>query len=76
LTKNLIFKNKNMIKKRKGYSVLDREDFIEDLIKWIAETKNDNDKFLMKEDLKMLLSWNCKYIYSSESTNEYIEIKN
>jgi len=64
-----------MTTNKKGYQIVNREEQIDNLIMWIAETKSDNDKFLMKEDLKFLLSLNCKNVYSSESTNEYIEIK-
>ena len=59
-----------------GYKVVRREEMIDNLIMWIAECKSENDKQLMKDDLKMLMSWTCKKIYSSESTNDYIEIKN
>ena len=58
-----------------GNIMLKKEDMIDDLIMWINQSKSENDKFLMKEDLKMLMSWTCKKIYSSESTNEYIEIE-
>lgn len=59
-----------------GFKIIDRESEIDNLINWISETKSESDKYAMKEDLKMLLSWNCKNIYSSESTNDYIEINN
>jgi len=65
----------NKVKEKEGYRIIDREDMIDDLIMWINQSKSENDKFLMKEDLKMLMSWTCKKIYSSESTNEYIEIE-
>ena len=56
------------------YKIVDRESEIDNLIRWISETKSDNDKELMKDDLKMLMSLTCKNVYSSESTNDYIEI--
>lgn len=62
------------IPKKDGYLIIKREQMIDDLIRWMSETKSANDRELMKEDLKMLLSWTCEYIYSSESTNDYLEI--
>jgi len=63
-----------MIKEKNGYIIAYREHVIDNLIRWISETKSESDKFLMKEDLKMLMSWECEQIYVSESTNEYIKI--
>ena len=64
------------IKEKDGYDIRYREEEIDNLITWLSESTSENDKFLMKEDLKMLMSWTCEFIYSSESTNEYIEIDN
>ena len=47
------------------------EDFIDRLIGWIAEAK-DSDKALMKADLKMLLTWDDDFMWSSILTNDYI----
>jgi len=63
------------IKNKEGYNIVYKEDMIDNLINWISESKDESERYLMKEDLKMLLLWDCKQIYSSESTNEYIEIK-
>ena len=52
------------------YYILDREDFIDELIRWISEATKD--KELMKDDLKMLLSVEDDYILSSNSTNSYL----
>lgn len=52
------------------YILREREEQIDDLIDWIGEAKG-SDKWLMKEDLKVLMSWDCEYIFSSISTNEY-----
>jgi len=62
---------------KEGYTIQDREDLIDNLIMWINECRPDreHDKALMKEDLKMLMSWTCTEVYSSETTNDYIEIK-
>lgn len=56
------------------YSPRDRKDFIDTLIDWISECGRDreNDKYLMKEDLKMLMEWEDEFIFSSILTNEYI----
>jgi len=56
-----------------GYKKVNREGEIDNLIMWIGQTESDNDKELMKEDLKTLMSWSCEYVYSSESTNDYLE---
>jgi len=66
------------LKEKQGYSIVNRKQEIDNLICWACEcgTGSQNDKELIKEDLKMLMNWHCKNIYSSESTNEYIEIKN
>ena len=53
------------------YSIIDRRDFINELINWISEARS-TDKELMKEDLFMLESWEDDYILSSNSTNSYI----
>ena len=63
-----------MAKEKKGYNIVYREEMIEDIIRWISEMKSESDGFLMKEDLRMLFEWTCEKIYSSKSTNEYIEI--
>lgn len=61
------------IKRKEGYRIIKREDMINNIIGYISEATHD--KELMKEDLKMLLLWECELIYSSEDANEYLEIK-
>ena len=63
------------MKEKKGYKIIQREEMIDDLIKWIGETKSENDRCLMRIDLEELMSWDCGYIYSSEGTNDYIPIE-
>jgi hypothetical protein len=53
------------------YRILDRLDFIEELIQWISEAKS-TDKDLMREDLRYLMSLEDKFIFSSISTNDYV----
>lgn len=53
------------------YRIVDREDFIEELIGWIGEAKS-SDKNLMKSDLEMLINKEDDYMFSSISTNEYV----
>lgn len=67
-----------------GYSLVNREDYINDLICWIAEkintintsnednTKNNTDINLMKEDLKTLMQYNDEYIFLSVNDNEFL----
>lgn len=52
--------------------IRDREQLIEDLCMWISESTSDNDKFLMKNDLKMLMDLRDDLVFSSLSTNDYI----
>jgi len=52
------------------YYIVDREDFINELIRWISEANKD--KELMKSDLKMLMDIDDEYILSSNSTNSYL----
>jgi uncharacterized protein YjcR len=54
------------------YRFEEREESINDLIQWASETKSENDRFLMKEDLKQLLNLSEKYVLSSVTTNEYL----
>jgi hypothetical protein len=53
------------------FYIVDREDYIESIIGWIPNA-TDSDKFLMKSDLKMLMSWEDEYILNSNSTNSYL----
>ena len=53
------------------YSIIDRKDFIDELIRWISEARS-TDKEMMKQDLFMLQEWKDDYILSSNSTNSYI----
>lgn len=53
------------------FYIVDREGFIDDLIGWIAEARSP-DKYLMKEDLEELLTWEDDFILTSNSTNTYI----
>ena len=55
------------------YKVIDREEFIDTLIGWISECET-SDKELMKSDLKMLMSLDDEFIFSSISTNYYIGV--
>jgi len=56
------------------YFIKEREDFIDTLIDWIGDCGRDreNDKNLMKEDLKMLINRKEKFLFSSISTNNYV----
>lgn len=53
------------------YYIIDRKEFIDDLICWISEAKGSN-KVLMKQDLEILMEWEDDYIFSSNSANVYI----
>jgi len=53
------------------FYIVDREELTEDLMRWIGE--NNKDKLLMKQDLEMLMKLDDDYIFSSNSTNDYID---
>jgi len=69
---NIIIDNSIFEEEKINYEVVEREQKIDDLINWIGESESESDKFLMKEDLKHLISIGDKYIFSSISTNEFI----
>jgi len=54
------------------WKIAHRESFIDELFKWIGECTKSSDKQLMKDDLFMLVKWEDEYIFSSISTNDYI----
>jgi hypothetical protein len=54
------------------YKICDRESEIDNLINYISETNSENDKYLMKEDLKYLLYCKDDYMFSSISTNDFV----
>lgn len=56
----------------KNYKLVDRESQIEDLIMWISESEKPNDKMLMLQDLKYLMSLDDREVLSNLSTNEFI----
>ena len=57
-----------------NYNIIEREEFIDTLIDWIGDCGRDreSDKYLMIEDLKMLINRDEKFLFSSISTNEYV----
>jgi hypothetical protein len=55
-----------------NYTIVNREEFIETLIDWISEC-NTSSKALMKADLQMLMDSEEEYIFSSISTNKYVQ---
>jgi hypothetical protein len=54
------------------YNIIERTEEITDLYTWIAETKSDSDRVLMKQDLQFLESLTDEYVLSNIHTNEYI----
>lgn len=56
-----------------NYDIQERSSLIDYLIEWISETNSDGDKYLMKEDLETLISWDCDYVLSSINDNEYFQ---
>ena len=56
------------------YNLVYLEEQINDLIRWISELRADRmcDRYMMLEDLKMLMNLDDVYIFSSNSTNDYV----
>ena len=58
------------------YQIRERKEQINSLIDWISEIgmehSRQNDKSLMKEDLKYLIGLSDEFILSSINTNDYI----
>ena len=57
------------------YEIVDRLDYIDNLIAWIAgstKPEYENDKLLMKADLKMLMNLEDDHVFSSIFTNDFI----
>ena len=54
------------------YRVEDKKTFIDLLIDWISESNSNKDKYLMKEDLKMIMEKEDNTFFSSIHTNKYI----
>lgn len=52
------------------YHIVDREELINDLMRWISEGSKNS--ALMREDMEMLMKLEDDYIFSSNSTNSYI----
>ena len=53
------------------YSIINRKDYIDELIGWIGEANSSN-KAMMKNDLEMLMDISDDYILSSNSTNSFL----
>ena len=53
------------------FKIINREEFLDDLIDWISECKN-SDKELMKNDLFELAKIDDEFILSSIETNHYL----
>ena len=52
------------------YSIVEREEVISNLIRWIGESNKDSG--VMRDDMEMLLGWNDYHILTSNSTNSYL----
>ena len=64
-------KDKVFDQEKTDYRIEERENLIDNLINWISECKNF-DKEIMKQDLKILINIEDKFILSSISTNDYL----
>ena len=58
------------------WRIIHTESFMDELFCWIAEaiTGNRSDSRTMKDDLFMLAKWDDEYIFSSNSTNDYVGV--
>jgi hypothetical protein len=68
----VIIKNKVFNEELFDYRIEDRNDLIDNLIGWISESTKENDKALMKDDLRYLMRLTDEYVLSSIKTNEFI----
>ena len=67
---DVVFEDKSV-----GWILIDLEDYVDDLISWIGEIKRDSSsqhRKLMKQKLKILMTWDDRYIWSSISANDYV----
>ena len=58
-----------------GWKLIWLEDYIDDLICWTGEIKrnsNSQHRANMKQNLKLLMTWDDEYIWSCFSTNEFV----
>ena len=58
-----------------GWKLIWLEDYIDDLISWTGEIKrnsNSQHRANMKQNLKLLMTWDDQYIWSSISTNDFV----
>lgn len=72
---NHVIKSKIFDMELFDYRIVEREELIDDLIRWISECTN-SDKQLMKDDLKLLIMMKDDFIFSSITTNHYINSEN
>ena len=58
-----------------GWKLIWLEDYIDDLICWTGEIKrnsNSQHRANIKQDLKLLMTWDDEYLWSSISTNNFV----
>ncbi len=67
---NIIINEKVFDEELFEYKIVDREELISDLMRWISEGAKS--KQMMQDDLKMLMNVPDEYIFSSINTNTYI----
>jgi len=62
------------LQEKSEWIITHRESFLDELVGWIGEAirANRSDSRLMKDDLFELATWKDEYIFSSISTNDYI----
>ena len=71
LINGVLIPNDIFEQEKTDFKIVDREDFLDELIHWISEAKG-SDKDLMKTDLKELMNIDDKFILSSIDTNYYL----
>lgn len=55
-----------------GYLIEDRQDAISNIESWLAESKSESDKYLMREDLETLRESSEDYVFTYYGTNGFI----
>ena len=69
---NTLINEKIFQEEMSDYAIRDKETGIDNLIMWIADSKSDNDKLLMKRYSRDLLNYEGGYFLSSFSSNVFL----
>jgi len=75
-TKVLVDNDEEFPDAKYQYQIVNREQYIDDLIGWISEcgrdSRGESNKKLMKQDLEYLMKLEDEFIFSSLETNDFV----